>query len=555
MNFWEHFLHVLPYRPTHAIAAAYWHLTRRRVRARNRLHVASINLPFAYQVWIDTTEKKSDPGLAIAKLMKQWTRSPHFSIVLHGPPSTTTQQLDRSIRSIKRQIYPQWTLVEAPLDGFNHAIRDARGDFVVPLRAGNLLSHAALFRFAAALEANPQASILYGDQDQIDDRGRRTHPWFKPRWNEEMFLAQDYVGDAVAVESRLAREAASHAQNFDAVLLTATTLAQGPIVHIPHIICHAEPTDNQTTRLAAVSRHVEARGASCTKGPFGTIRVQWPLPDKLPLVSIIVPTRDRLDLLRPCIESIVRLTQYQNFEILIVDNDSIEPETAAYLREAEKDPRIRVISYPKAYNYSAINNFAVRHANGSFLCLLNNDTEVTEPEWLSEMMRYAVKPGIGAVGAKLLYEDGSIQHAGVVVGIGEAAGHAHRFLRSGDPGYFRQPHVTQFVSAVTAACLVVEQSKFAKVGGLDETGLAIAFNDVDLCLKLESAGWRNVYVPHAVLLHHETKSRGKDTSPRNIERYRRELNVLQTRWGTKSYQDPLHNPNLDRYSETFVFRL
>jgi GT2 family glycosyltransferase len=167
-------------------------------------------------------------------------------------------------------------------------------------------------------------------------------------------------------------------------------------------------------------------------------------------------------------------------------------------------------------------------------------------------MRYAIRPDVGAVGAKLLYDNGSIQHAGVVVGIGDAAGHAHRFLPANEPGYFRMPHVAQFVSAVTAACLLIDKEKFLKVGGLDEDSLAVAFNDVDLCLKVEAAGWRNVYVPHAVLFHHESKSRGKDISPENIDRYRRELRVLQERWGTKTYEDPLHNPNLDRYSETFV---
>jgi GT2 family glycosyltransferase len=170
------------------------------------------------------------------------------------------------------------------------------------------------------------------------------------------------------------------------------------------------------------------------------------------------------------------------------------------------------------------------------------------------MMRYAVRPEVGAVGAKLIYDDGSIQHAGVVIGLGEAAGHAHRFLPPGDPGYFRQPHVTQFMSAVTAACLVIDKKKFVAAGGLDE-GLAVAFNDVDLCLKLQDAGFRNVYVPHAVLVHHESKTRGSDMARAQFARYLRELHVLQVRWGTKTYCDPLHNPNLDRYTETFVIGL
>jgi GT2 family glycosyltransferase len=189
------------------------------------------------------------------------------------------------------------------------------------------------------------------------------------------------------------------------------------------------------------------------------------------------------------------------------------------------------------------------------LCLLNDDTEVIGDDWLTELMRYAVRPEVGAVGAKLLYDDGSIQHAGVVIGLGEAAGHAHRYLRGDQPGYFHRPHVAHFASAVTAACLVVKAEKFHAVGGFDEQGLAIAFNDVDLCLKLEAAGWRNVYQPRAVLVHHESRSRGKDFAPQHLERYQRELAVLQDRWKTRDYHDPLHHPLLDRSSEAYILRL
>jgi GT2 family glycosyltransferase len=214
-----------------------------------------------------------------------------------------------------------------------------------------------------------------------------------------------------------------------------------------------------------------------------------------------------------------------------------------------------VIDSAAAYNFSALNNLAARHAKGSFLLLLNNDTEVISPEWLTEMMRYAYREDVGAVGAKLLYDDGSIQHAGVVVGMGEAAGHAHRFLAHDDPGYFWQAHVAQYASAVTAACLLVRLDKFEAVDGLDEKELAIAYNDVDLCLKLERAGWHNVYTPHATLYHHESRSRGDDLSPQHRERYMRELKIFQDRWGARTYADPLHNPNLDRYVEQFTVNL
>jgi O-antigen biosynthesis protein len=284
------------------------------------------------------------------------------------------------------------------------------------------------------------------------------------------------------------------------------------------------------------------------------VKVSWPLPAELPLVSIIIPTKNRVELLKPCIDTVLSRTSYTPYEVIIVDNGSAERRTVEYLDRISADPRVRVLRYPHPYNYSAINNFAVRDAQGSYVCLLNNDTEVVEADWLSEMMRYAVRPEIGAVGAKLLYSDGTIQHAGVVVGIGDAAGHAHRYLPAAETGYFCQAHVPHYVSAVTGACLLLDKRKFFAAGGLDEDALPIAFNDVDLCLKLERAGWRNIYVPHAVLIHHESKSRGRDHAPSQIGRYQRELEIFQDRWGSKTYDDPLLNPNLDRFSETFVIR-
>jgi GT2 family glycosyltransferase len=553
VTFWEHFLHMLWRKPVPALAALYWHLTRRRVRARNRLRVESADMSFAYRLWIANNEDAGKVTEAIKSEIVGWPWRPRFSVIIHS--GETEDQVSRSVASVEGQIYPSQSITrsEQPIGA---AIAAADGDFVVPLRAGDELSEFALLRFAETLQTVPTAAILYGDEDQMDDRRRRSRPWFKPKWNEELFLAQDYLSSAVAIESSLATKSAA-ASNADlAALLVHATAEARNIVHVPHILVHAGSSSHPApSRAAIVGRHVATKGATCVPGPYGTVKVEWPLPDKLPVVSMIIPTRDKLDILRPCVESLLDRTDYPDFEMLIVDNGSVETATAKFFDELRRNERVRVLTYDRPFNYSAINNFAVRQARGTFVCLLNNDTEVVEPAWLTELMRYAVRPEIGAAGAKLLYQDGSIQHAGVVVGIGDAAGHAHRFLPAGEAGYFRMAHVAQFVSAVTGACLLVEKSKFEAVGGLDEEKLAIAYNDVDFCLKLEAAGWRNVYVPHAVLVHHESKSRARDMAPSQFERYVRELAVLQERWGTKTYQDPLHNPNLDRYSETYVFRL
>jgi GT2 family glycosyltransferase len=345
-----------------------------------------------------------------------------------------------------------------------------------------------------------------------------------------------------------------------ALLLAVTARPGAQVVHVPRILAHlaqdeTQGAEAQATRATALARAIAEDGATILPGPFGTLRVDWPLPDTLPMVSIIIPTRDRVALLRTCVLSVLGATRYPDYEIIIVDNGSREQKTADYLASIAKNPRVRVIRDDGPFNYSALNNAAVRAARGDVLCLLNNDVEVLDDQWLTALVRQATRPDIGAAGAKLLYADQRIQHAGVIVGLHDAAGHAHRFQRNADAGYFAQAHIARYVSAVTGACLVVERRKFDAVGGLDEETFAVAFNDVDLCLKLNEAGWHNVYVPQAVLIHHESQSRKRDTAPDQIERYRGELAALQKRWDTASYRDPLHHPCLDRASEHYVIRL
>jgi GT2 family glycosyltransferase len=599
MNFYSAYLRTLFWKPKVAIAAMYWWCTGRKVRARNRLRMVVEQSPYAYQMWIDTIERQPEVLAAAPAAMAGWHCRPHISIILHQG-GIAEGEFARLIDSLGTQCFQDWELVivagrtSAPLrngsvprltlaagrtdnaaTALTMGLEVASGEYILPLAPGATLPPTALFRYVEALQAAPDATVFFGDHDQIDARGVRSNSWFKPRWNAEMFLAQDYLSAACLIRSDAARRALpikpalADAANY-ALLLAVTAQMDAQVVRVPHIQSHTRRAlgpDNQAARLAAVNYHLGnqgghvgsrgagSRGATAQRGPYGTVAVAWPLPEDTPMVSIIVPTRDHAKLLRACITSVLTTTSYRNFEVLIVDNGSIEPETAAYLAQVVAHPRVRVLAYDRPYNFSAINNFAVRKAQGEYLCLLNNDTEVLDADWLTELMRQAVRPEVGAVGAKLFYGDGTIQHAGVVIGMGESAGHAHRFLRPDDPGYFLQPHIAHYASAVTAACLVVAKRKFEAVGGLDEDALHIAFNDVDFCLKLEQAGWRNVYAPGASLIHHESKSRGKDSSPQHIDRYMRELAVLQERWQTKTYEDPMHHPSLDRFSENYVLRL
>jgi GT2 family glycosyltransferase len=550
ISFWSHFRQLLGRRPGPALQAAYWQLTRRRVRARNTLRDGTKGTDLAYDIWLKAqAEQDEASGGRLAP-----EAVPTFSILVHGDPFSPEWQ--RSSRSAESQTGTSGKVQVIGGADLATLLAQATGDFVFFLRCGDELASSALAQIGRALAAGA-SDVAYADEDHPQPGRRSRVPWFKPDWNSELFFGLDYLSSAVAVRTTLARRVAADMPSpppltLDALLLQVTQEATGPILHLPAILVHVGEHDGAPlARLSAVSSFLEDR-AVCTPGPFGTVRVQWPLPDPLPSVSVVIPTKDKVELLRACADGLLTRTAYPALDILIVDNGSREKEALDYLDALDARPDVRVLRCDAEYNYSALNNLAVREATGAFVLLLNNDTEVIGPDWLCEMMRYAVRDEVGAVGAKLLYSDGSIQHAGVVVGMGEAAGHAHRHLAPGEPGYFRQPQVAHFATAVTGACLLVQRRKYEAVGGLDEQSFAIAYNDVDFCLKLEQAGWRNVYTPHAILYHHESKSRGSDLSPQHRQRYMRELANLQERWGTKTFADPLHSVHLDRYSETYL---
>jgi GT2 family glycosyltransferase len=264
----------------------------------------------------------------------------------------------------------------------------------------------------------------------------------------------------------------------------------------------------------------------------------------------MMDTSDGYRILEQCVRTVREKTRYPAYELIIVDNQSSDPQTLRYFDELTKSGAARVLRYDAPFNYSAINNFAVREARGELICLLNNDIEVITPEWLDELVSHAVKPGVGAVGAKLLYPDGRLQHAGVLMGLHGVAGHVFRLLGRNQEGYFGRPQVAQAIGGCTGACLLMRKEHFLQVGGLDEERLRVAFNDVDLCLKLLDAGLRNVYTPWAELVHHESVSRGYEDTPEKQARFKGEIEVMLGRWGDKLRSDPAYNPNLSLESFT-----
>jgi GT2 family glycosyltransferase len=400
---------------------------------------------------------------------------------------------------------------------------------LIASQPGDLVARQARQKYSEMLERDDR--LLYGDDDLVNRSGRHHQPHFKPNWNAELFRHHDYLSGASLVRVR-GEELARLPDDDWVEALIANLLDVG-----------AKPK-----HVPAVLHHRRRRPEPELPGSV------FPVPSSgLPPVSVIIPTRNKASLLRACVEGL-RKTDYPEVEIIVVDNGSDEPEALELLGEVQSGGA-RVLPMPGAFNFSALNNAAARLATGRLLCLLNNDVEVLAADWLRIMATQAVRSDVGAVGARLLYPDRTIQHAGVVIGVGGGAGHAHRFQAVDDAGYFQRAHLPQFVSAVTAACLVVDRDRFRAVGGFDEQRFPVAFNDVDLCLRLNAKGWQSFYEPRATLIHHESKSRGKDSHPTNRDRFAREMAALKERWNTEEVQDPFHHACLSRFSERFVIDL
>lgn len=403
--------------------------------------------------------------------------------------------------------------------------------WLCPLHAGERLAPNAAAIYEAAVIGSAETSIIYADDDLVGPDGRRHSPHLKPNWNPELFRHHDFISGAGVVRAGADILSALPDQNWQRALVEKA-LATGTIPkHLRCVLHH---------RLERPAPCVPDKPASSQLGPA-------------PAITIIVPTRNKVDLLRTCMEGLGR-TAYPSMDIIVVDNGSHEPEALAYLKSLEFEG-VTVMRIEGAFNFSALNNAAARLARGDLLCFLNNDVEILDSDWLEILVCQAVRSDIGAVGARLLYPDGTIQHAGVCIGIGGGAGHAHRFQREDDPGYFERSRLPQQISAVTAACLVVAREKFFAVGGFNERDFPVAFNDVDLCLKLNDRGWQSFYEPRATLIHHESKSRGNDRARPNRSRFAAELAALKQKWHTDTEQDPYHHPYLSRFCEQFVIAL
>jgi GT2 family glycosyltransferase len=504
-----------------------------------------------------------------------------FSVIV-WPTGDEPVQWHQGLHALSQSLHPDWELLwpwvgelaasaDARIRTFETknvtgvgqlelAWRNATGSHVVFVPSDWIPAPHALLLVAEAIAAFAPAQMIYGDDDCVDAHGQRHSPCMRCDWNQELLRSGLYVNGLVAVRSDAlpslgTLEAGTwRAAWWSLLLRLAERLQAHEVLHVPHVLGHRmsnagashEPLLASDAELAVLQAHLDrsAPGAVAQRGAEGGVHVGYPVPEPMPWVSLIIPTRNGLQLLRQCVQSIVDKTDYAHYEIVIVDNGSDDDATLEYLQQLRGDARIRVHRDDRPFNFSALNNAAVRICRGTLVGLINNDIEVIHGGWLREMVGLALRPDVGAVGARLWFADGTLQHAGVVLGIGGIAAHVHRLLPRAQPGYHGRARLTQEFSAVTAACLVLRREVFDRLGGLDEVNLAVDYNDIDFCLRIRRAGLRVIWTPHAQLYHHESATRGRQRPAAQQQRYDREVAFMQTTWRPWLHNDPAYNPNL-----------
>lgn len=557
-----------------------------------------------YQKWLKMYRHLSDADLKLLKKEANRFLHQHKISVIMPTYNTNPVWLQEAVQSVINQVYSNWELCivddastdQACIDllkdfrerdsrirvlffeqnqhisiASNHALEMASGDWIALLDHDDLLPPDALFWVARAIHQNPDAALIYSDEDKIDGDGLRTDPYFKCDWNYDLFLSQNMISHLGVYRTDIVRQTGGFrkgfegSQDYDLALRFIDKIERSQIIHVPRVLYHWRIHWNSTAFGAekkpyavdagrnAIAEHLERKNIKAQVDilPTNMYRVRYELPEKPPAVSIIIPTHNNCKLLRKCVSSIVTKTSLTNYEILIVNNNSSESETLDYLEELNKEPRIKTINDDRPFNFSAINNLAARHAKGKYLCFLNDDTEVINEDWLTEMLSIGIQPGVGAVGARLWYYDKRLQHGGVVLGIGGIGSHAHKFMPRINHGYFNRASLIQEFSAVTAACMLVGSKCFNQAGGFDEVNLQVAYNDVDFCLRLKQQGYRIVWTPFAELYHHESATRGEDILQEKRHRFLREINYMQSKWGEIISNDPAYSPNLTLNKEDF----
>lgn len=548
-----------------------------------------------FQAWLKR-HVPTDDDLARLRTEVQALPSPPRISVLMPVYNTSPQFLRAAIASVVGQVYPHWQLciVDDGSDGnqvssvlaeladprisvmrlqtrsgisaaSNTALALADGAYVAFLDHDDILPAHALARVAQCICEDPDVDLLYTDECCLEWDGRKVDPFFKPEYSPDLLLSMNYIGHLVVARTAMVREigglrsAFDGSQDYDLVLrLTEQT---SHILHIADILYLWRRTPDSTSDTPEAKPYTDAAASQALEEAIhrrggaaevsilkpGRYRIHYAIQGS-PLVSIVIPTRDHADLLRVCIDSIKERTDYRSCEIVVVDNGSSDRETLTYLDEIAPLAGILVLRDPAGFNWSRLNNKGAAAADGDYLLFLNNDIEIQDPTWLGEMLGHAQQPGVGAVGAKLLFPGGRIQHAGVIVGGGGGASHAFYEMSQGQPSYMDYADVVRNVGAVTGACLLTSRKLFHDLDGFDED-LPIAYNDVDYCLRLRAIGRRVVWTPWAVLMHCESMSRGLRQPEADLQEFSR-------KWGEALSQgDPYLNPHLDQDSLVYAIQM
>ncbi len=505
----------------------------------------------SYESWIKLYDALTlTDRVEIRNQIRSLKTTPRFSLVM-SLANSPVKAVEASLRSLRAQIYPHWQLFVRSNESSSAQVArlllryakvdpriqiggegvETQSDFVGRLHEGDELAETALSFFALEIDRQPETQLVYSDEDRLDAKGRRTRPHFKPDWNAELFRAQNYLGGLCVFRTDFYDPRAHAVDDYSLLLACVEKMEPSRIRHVPHVLYH------RRSEIVAQPRQVKSAALK-----------------KRPLVSIVIPTRDWVQLLEPCVKSILEKTTYPHFELILVDNGSRDAAALAYLEKISRDTRVRILRWDEEFNYSRLNNLAVQSSAAELVAFVNNDIVVRTPGWLEEMVDQVLQPGVGAVGPKLLYPDGRIQQAGVILGAGlhGVAEVAHRGLPQGDSGYFGRANLVQELSAIGAACMLVPREVYLEVGGFDEERLKVAFNDIDFCLKLRARGYRIIYTPNAELFHLEHASRGHENTEGKKQRFDAEIEYMKEKWGEALLIDPAYNPNLSLGEELFT---
>ena len=574
--------------------------------AYRQIRIQSVDERAAYQNWMDRFDYNPDQRPDLESRLKMCKHRPLLSILL--PVHDVSPKLfGKTVESIRGQVYANWQ-VSICMDGDTPAsieqyikyelsddqrfvinknnknrgiskttmtcFKASCGDWITCLDHDDILREHALAECVLAINKNPDVKIVYSDEDKINIHDFRFDPYFKCDFAPELLLSMNYFGHLTVIRRDMIARAGlwnpdhDGAQDHDLVLRVTENCKTANIIHIPKILYHRRISDDsdissnrikvcsKTVANRVVAEHLNRQGLTAdvsTDDSTGYNRIRLGL-SQAPQVTIIIPTKNKHGLLKTCITSILKKTEYENFDILVINNASDEIKSIKYLEDLQRHPTISVTEYANPFNYSAINNFAVERTQSDVLCFLNNDVKALSKGWMREMLSWLSICGVGCVGAKLIYPNRTVQHAGVVLGIGGVTGHAHKYYPKNASGYFDRLMVVQNFSAVTGACMMVRRDDFLSVGGFDEDSFPISYNDVDLCLKLNAIGLRTVWTPHAVLVHYESASRGKLDMGAKLTHWAAEARAFREKWQILVDDDPYYSPNLSRTREDFSLR-